>query len=326
MGELRIPAGVEWELLVVNNNSPDDTDTVIERHRAIGKLPIQRLFEPKQGLSNARNCAVAAARGDLIIWTDDDVLVDPQWLQAYVDAFYRFPNAAFFGGVIRPWYEKPPPQWVERNQKHLFGMLILRDISEPEGISESVFFGANMAFRSDVFKRYRFDAALGVKGQVRLSGEETELMNSLRASGSKGVWVPGAIVHHYTPAHRMTLSYTWRYYVGYGRSIVRIEGLGKCSTLFGVPRFLFRVFAKRLFQTGMAVLRQRNSWLLPFLEAAKTMGMIVEARSQAHEVLAGIDVSRSNRKPENAPATMDWSGSSRCEAVQKEDIPTVTRQ
>ncbi len=71
---LEIPHGVEWEVMVVNNQCSDSTDAVIARHAA--HLPIRRLVEPRPGLSHSRNCAVAAARGDLLVWTDDDVLVD----------------------------------------------------------------------------------------------------------------------------------------------------------------------------------------------------------------------------------------------------------
>ena len=74
MRKLQIPDGVDWELLVVNNNCTDKTDEVIARHSEV--LPLRRLLELKPGLSNARNCAVEAAQGQLLIWTDDDVLVD----------------------------------------------------------------------------------------------------------------------------------------------------------------------------------------------------------------------------------------------------------
>src|ERR1700676_1787445 len=84
MRELRIPVGVEWELLVVNNNCTDDTDAVLGRHAA--HLPLQRLFQPRQGKSYAANLAVERSRGALIVWTDDDVLVDPNWLAEYVKA------------------------------------------------------------------------------------------------------------------------------------------------------------------------------------------------------------------------------------------------
>ena len=95
---MRIPEGVTWELLVVNNNSTDDTESVITSYE--NRLPLRRLFEPSPGLSNARNHAIREAKGGLIIWTDDDVLVDSDWLAAYAAAADRWPDAAFFGGPI----------------------------------------------------------------------------------------------------------------------------------------------------------------------------------------------------------------------------------
>src|SRR5208283_1040221 len=75
---LRIPEGLEWELLVVNNGCTDHTDEVIARHQK--RLPLRRLFEPKRGLSPARNLAIDSARGGFIFWTDDDALPHPDWL------------------------------------------------------------------------------------------------------------------------------------------------------------------------------------------------------------------------------------------------------
>jgi glycosyltransferase involved in cell wall biosynthesis len=111
--ELHIPEGVIWELLVVNNCCTDNTDEVISRHGA--RLPLRRLHEPRPGLSNARNCALGAARGDLLIWTDDDVLVDSRWLEEYVRAAHDWPEAAFFGGTVNPWFPKAPPRWILQN-------------------------------------------------------------------------------------------------------------------------------------------------------------------------------------------------------------------
>ena len=106
MRKLRIPPGVEWELLVMNNNCTDNTDQVIARHA--DHLPIRRLFEPKQGLSNARNCTVRAAEGEFLLWTDDDVLVDPKWLESYVDAVQRWPTASVFREERRLYPRRSP--------------------------------------------------------------------------------------------------------------------------------------------------------------------------------------------------------------------------
>src|SRR2546428_5053798 len=112
MTRLQIPPGIEWELLVVNNNCTDATDEVIAAYSTT--LPIQRVFEPNPGLSNARNAAVREARGEYILWSDDDVVVDEHWLAAYVRAFHTRSEGVFFGGPVRPWFSVPPPAWLRR--------------------------------------------------------------------------------------------------------------------------------------------------------------------------------------------------------------------
>ena len=84
MCSLRIPAGIRWELLVVDNNCTDETPAVIERYAS--RLPIRRLVEERQGTSFAKNCVLSQAEGELLVWTDDDVLVDENWLAAYLEA------------------------------------------------------------------------------------------------------------------------------------------------------------------------------------------------------------------------------------------------
>src|SRR6266852_3488848 len=110
MTRLLIPPEIDWELVVVNNNSTDATATVISE--AANRLPIHGRFEPRQGKSHALNLAASEARGEYIVWTDDDVLVDQHWLAEYVAAFQRWPDASFFGGPIEPWLAAPSPVWL----------------------------------------------------------------------------------------------------------------------------------------------------------------------------------------------------------------------
>ena len=157
---LEIPAGVDWELLVVNNNCSDDTDNVLGRYEQT--LPLQRLFEPTPGHSTARNCAIEAASGEWILWTDDDVLVDPKWLSEYVDAIRSNPDFSFAGGTIEPWFESTPPRWLGRHLSNLEGAfaIIRRDLItrplkfEASKINHNVeqLFGANMGFRTDLLQ------------------------------------------------------------------------------------------------------------------------------------------------------------------------------
>src|SRR5216683_1570019 len=77
---MRVPSDLAWEIVIVNNNSTDRTDDIISEY--VGRLPVRREFEPRPGKSNALNRAIDVAKGDYIVWIDDDVLVDAGWLTA----------------------------------------------------------------------------------------------------------------------------------------------------------------------------------------------------------------------------------------------------
>jgi glucosyl-dolichyl phosphate glucuronosyltransferase len=214
---LRVPAGVTWELLVVDNGSTDDTDRVLNAFAA--RLSIRRLFEPEQGLSHARNLAVRHATGDYLIWTDDDVLVDPHWLEAYHDAFVRRPGAAVFGGMIEPWFPGGIPAWLEKAWTHVQGAYAVRDLGPQDALLAPGWlpYGANMAVRMDVQRRYLYDVHLGHSGDDRMGGEDTAVLGAILADGGTGWWVPRARVKHVISEERQTLEYLQAYFFGLGR-------------------------------------------------------------------------------------------------------------
>src|SRR5262245_33946311 len=179
MCALRIPAGVEWELLVIDNNCTDDTPQVVARF--VDRLPVTRVVETRQGQSNARNRAMDVARGDLLVWTDDDVLVDVEWLAAYVAAAGRWPDADYFGGLITPWFEAEPPNWFRGNLPVLEGIMVTRDLGPREYRLKpgETPYGANMAFRRRAFQTRRFDSNLGLVGDNHLRFDEVEYCNAL---------------------------------------------------------------------------------------------------------------------------------------------------
>jgi glycosyltransferase involved in cell wall biosynthesis len=109
---LDIPDDVQWELLIVDNGTDERSAETAERFAHL--LPLRRIKAPVPGLSRARNFAVDEARGDLICWADDDVVLDRHWLAAYVSAFQRQPDAAVFGGRILAELEEPVPLWVRK--------------------------------------------------------------------------------------------------------------------------------------------------------------------------------------------------------------------
>ena len=281
MRQLRIPDGVQWELLVVNNNCTDDTDAVLQRHA--DHLPLRRLFESKQGHSNARNCAVAAARGELLVWTDDDVLVDTEWLSAYAEAARLWPAAAFFAGQVDPWFSREPPRWIRDHIEQLsFPYAIAsRDPSvRPLGAGERPV-GASMGFRTQILRSYPFDPILGRRGAALIHGDDNELIDRLYRDGHCGVWVGTARLHHYIQPVRLTERYIWDWHVGLGRSYLR-QGRRTFSghRLWGVPRWLYRQYGQELLRATLHRPGRGPRWFASFRQAAILRGMIVEFRDR----------------------------------------------
>jgi len=240
MTSLLVPPGAAWELLVVDNNSTDDTPSVASAYD--GRLPLRYLFEPTPGKSNACNLAVREARGEYILWTDDDVLVARDWLAAYCEAFERWPDAAVFGGRILPWFAGSPPDWLVRGfhrVEHAFAALDLGPEPLPLG-GDRLPFGANMAIRMKEQRRHRYDPGLGPRPNSGLRGEEITLVRGMLAEGATGWWVPAAEVQHYIPEHRQTIPFLRTYYEGWGEWLGRGASKPDRRTFLGRPVWLWR--------------------------------------------------------------------------------------
>ncbi len=280
MCDLRVADSVKWELLVVDNNSTDNTADVVAAF--VDRLPVRRVLERNQGHSHARNRAVSEVVGDLLIWTDDDVLVDHQWLQGYVDAAQRWPEAGYFGGPIEPWFEHEPPGWIQMNMEALLAPFVALDL----GLEERQFapgqspYGANMAFRRSAFDGRRFDPNLGLRPGSAIRNEETEYCKRLAESGFVGVWVPAARVQHFVVAERLTLPFLRDYFEGGGRTQIRIEGPDNSPRIWGIPRWLYRRYAELRIRAAWRRVTRDPFWPRPYFEAARHLGMILETRDR----------------------------------------------
>ena len=281
---LVIPAGVEWEVLVVNNNCTDETDAILQKQ--IAHLPVRRAFESTPGIAHARNRALTEARGDLILWTDDDMAVPPDWLAHYHDAATRFPRATLFGGPIRAWFADDVSlddrRFTLKNIAHLSPMFGVIDFG-PE-VRElqrgEFFFSGNMALCTEAARRFHFDGRFGRVGRDGLlGGEETLFLQQMLDAGEAGVWVGRAAAEHFIPAERLTPAYAWNYFAAVGRTQARIDGIRQCATLFGRPRWAllthWRNRARAWAQRGIG-----GDWLPAYLAAAKMAGYLSE--SDAH--------------------------------------------
>ncbi len=213
----------EWEVVVVNNNSKDDTE---ERFDDFVKenpdLPVRMVREERQGLSHARNCGMEAAMSPYIAIIDDDETVNRDFVRGYVEFFDAHPKAVAAGGRIVPRYEQERPVWMSPYTE--------RPIANPLDLGDGVQVfgrgrcpgGGNMAVRRTAIERYgAFDPSLGRTGKRLIGGEETDFFNRLARSGEPFYYVPQSIIYHHISPDKLTRDYFTRlsYAIGVSEQI-----------------------------------------------------------------------------------------------------------
>lgn len=196
---------IDWELVVVDNGSTDETAAIVASFQDC--LPLHCVSEEKMGLSHARNRGVNVARGDVIVWIDDDVSVAEGWIDAWYAGFRAFPDADFFGAEISVRFDEDPPAWVLAGWSRLSSLFAERRLPAHGAPIEADYlpFGANFAVRARVQRSHSFDPTLGRKGSGVAGGEETTMLTHLIEEGHEGRWIQGAGVLHLLGAERYDL-------------------------------------------------------------------------------------------------------------------------
>src|SRR5215469_9996100 len=171
---LRLPESVEWEVLVVDNNSTDRTGEVVEAFCCRYPGRFRYLFEPRQGKSYALNAGIREARGDVLAFMDDDVTVESSWLQNLISPLKDM-NRAGSGGRILPQPGFAPPPWLALDgPDNMGGILALFNLGDGPGPLDQSPFGTNMAFRRSVFEKYGgFRTDLGPRPGSEIRNEDT---------------------------------------------------------------------------------------------------------------------------------------------------------
>jgi len=243
LARMSVPLDLAWELIVVDNNSTDDTRAVVEEFARTSSLNVRYLFEGQQGKSIALNTGVRSAKGEIIAFTDDDVIVHPQWIADIKATFEKFACLGVAGRIVPVWEHGPKPSWAEMEGPYGFPRVFANfDLGEEPKLITTDPSGANMAFRKIAFEKYGlFRTDLGLVGSERTKGEETEFAFRLIKAGERLAYAPGAIVYHPVPQHKMAKSYVLSYYFDYGRTSVLMGGWPEGAICyFGVPRYMFR--------------------------------------------------------------------------------------
>jgi glucosyl-dolichyl phosphate glucuronosyltransferase len=261
---------------LVDNNCTDDTQAVVGSFA--GRLPIRAVVERTAGLSHARNRVLEEARGECVLFTDDDVRVPPNWVCEFCEGAGRHPEAAVFGGPIEPWFPEPPaPELLEAFPLLRFGFCGT-DYPPIEAAARNLpIFGANMGLRMSCLGSHRFDSRLGAGLIVGRGGEETELIRRLERQGAEAVWLPLMTVQHYVDPRRMSLDYLCSYYEGRGGTHIRFEGFPRGATVLGRPRWLVRKHVEAAVRTAAnQLMGRRSSYLRALRDYYETRGMLRE--------------------------------------------------
>lgn len=195
----------QWELILVDNNSTDDTWAVIQKLVA-SDSHIRGLAEPRRGAHFARNSGALVAKGSVLYFTDDDMLADRFMLERIIEGFSADQKVASVTGKVLPRWDTEPPVWILEHCRN--ALLSLNDLGEALIVSDDDpgVFSCHQAVLRDVFMKaggFNPDTNAGL-----FTGDnETGLNIKIRNLGWRFAYVGAAMTHHMIPASRMTQAY-----------------------------------------------------------------------------------------------------------------------
>ncbi len=202
----------EWECIVVDNNSQDNTsERVAAFITAHPELNIRYVFEGVQGLSAARNAGIRASVGDIVAFIDDDERIVADFIDSYIQLFDTKPDAISAGGRIIAEYPTGRPRWMSHYTEE--------PIANPMDFGEEVRLfpphripgGGNMAIRRKALDEVGyFNPQLGRTGKRLIGGEESDLFERLRQRGMRCYYVPQAVMYHIIGQEKLTKDYFCR--------------------------------------------------------------------------------------------------------------------
>ena len=239
--------GIEWEVLIVDNNSSDDTQNAVQKLANNSPITIRYAFEPEQGLNYARNRGIRESNSRYFTYIDDDITVSENWL----NSLYRTltdNDADAAGGRIHLDPDISLPPWIATNPE-MYGFLGHQDYGDEPLILDGIKrypFGGNMAFSRHVPERIGyFNTNLGRKGEGRKKGElfkgaETDYFHRLNESADATIcYSPDAIVYHHILPHQLEKRYFLIIHRNAGYQKAFHDNKEYKNRLFGVPLFLF---------------------------------------------------------------------------------------
>jgi len=265
---------LRWHLVIVDNADDAASQQVLRRYEK--KLPLTWIVEGRAGKNRALNAALPLLRGDILVFTDDDILPDKHWLEELQSASRRWPAHTIFGGRIVP--DRTIP--FDLSDPFVRSAYVISDapLSEAE-ISPGRIWGPNMAIRASAVRAsaITFDESIGPAGLDYAMGSETELLLRLAALGNRAVFVPTAVVSHQIRPEQLSLSWLRGRCFRAGRGHARHNPVGGKGVWLGVPRYLLKTALSCWIASLIpAPFRDRNDRVRASLNYSFVLGQIRE--------------------------------------------------
>ena len=257
------PPGLEVQIIVVDNNSTDDTrDFMADCERTLG-ISARYVFERRQGRSSALNAGIAAGNGELVGMIDDDEEVGESWYQSAASAF-RETGVDFIGGPYLPNWEIPPPEWLPSSYLGVIGWIDGGpEVAEYGDSFPGILMGGNAVLKRSLLEKVGpYNASLSRTGTRLLAGEDEDMYSRLLKAGARGLYLPDLIIYHHIPAARLTKSYfrRWCFWRGVSRGLLDRESRSQAAYLAGVPQWLYGQAVRGMVnKTKAAILAKSNA-------------------------------------------------------------------
>jgi glycosyltransferase involved in cell wall biosynthesis len=273
----KLSSAVEWEVLVIDNNSNDQTRDMAQEFCRQYPGRFRYLFEPKPGKSYALNSGIRDASGKILAFTDDDLSVEVTWLANLTKPLLD-PQYSGVGGRTLPKWKCTPPAWLPLADLYALAPAAIFD---PGGRSRELMeapFGNNMALRKELFEQHGgFRTDLGPSpGGLVCGGEDTELGERLLAAGERFWYESSAVVYHPVGEDRMRQEYFLAWWFDKARAGVRAQGVPRGTKWFlgPIPAYLFRRLVVWTLRWMLAIRPSRRFEYK--LKVWRTAGEIVE--------------------------------------------------
>ena len=286
--------GVRYEVLVVDNNSTAPASAEAEQH-ARDRPGVRFLYEPRPGVSHARNTGIAAARAPIVAFIDDDVEASPTWIAAIKRTFDTHPEIDCLGGRIEPRWVEPPPSWLTPGLWAAVALQAAKGDSPylDADHAASCLMTANFACRRRALEE------VGGFATDYLRDEDRELQLRLWGAGKRGMYVDDVAVVTEVPPDRMTKAYHRQFYRRVGRSharmryLDRIEASGRLLTtipprvtILGTPGFIYRNLLQHVTQlVGTALTLQ---WDRAFFHQTRMLYLASYIRARQQDEQWGL--------------------------------------